>query len=72
MTGQREVTTPVLRKWRGSWVVYANGHMVGVTTEYPSGWTILTHKGAYAGLWPTKQAAAEVLVKQAGYELEMS
>ena len=45
------------------------GHYVGVVKEHPSGWTAMTHKGAYAGLYPTKQAAAEVLVKQAGYEL---
>ena len=74
MTGQRETTryaVPSLRKWRDSWVVYAEGHYVGVVKEHPSGWTAMTHKGAYAGLYPTKQAAAEVLVKQAGYELEM-
>jgi prophage tail gpP-like protein len=37
-----------------------------------AGWTAATRTNRYAGLWPTKQAAAEVLVKQAGYELERS
>jgi hypothetical protein len=78
--------TPVLRRWRDSacvlsdgasaiaerWIVHAEGHMIGVITQVASGWTAMTQRGAYAGLWPTKQAAAEVLVKQAGYELEMT
>lgn len=77
MTGQREVTrytTPSLRKWQDGWAVAAHpwASYVGMVTEHASGWTAVTHKGAYAGLWPTKQAAAEVLVKQAGYELERS
>jgi hypothetical protein len=58
-----------MNRW---WVVASSsGPIVGFITEYPAGWTAATHKGAYAGLWPTKQAAAEELVKQAGYEVEI-
>lgn len=76
--------TPTFRRWRDSacvlkddassiaerWIVNAEGRMVGVITQVASGWTAMTQRGAYAGLWPTKQAAGEQLVKQAGYELE--
>jgi hypothetical protein len=78
VTGQTtRYATPVLRKFRGRWIVHAAPwatslpSLVGVVTECASGWTAMTHECVYAGLWPTKQAAAEVLVKQAGYELEM-
>ena len=74
MTGQRETTryaTPSLKRTRLDWVVTAApwGEAVGSTYECPAGWPAYTATGRYAGLWPTKQAAAEVLVKQAGYEL---
>jgi hypothetical protein len=69
--------TPSLRK-RDSpegavWVVHAYpwGGYVGWVQQHPSGWT--AHNGDVThGLFPDRQAAAEVLVKQAGYELEMT
>lgn len=69
--------TPSLRSSRHYpqvWYVSAHpwGGNVGSARKFPSGWTATTERGQYAGLWPTLQAAAEVLVKQAGYELEMS
>lgn len=75
MTGQRATTryaSPSLRKWEGRrWGVYAHPYrrLVGYVDEASAGWTASKPSGLYAGLWPTKQAAAEVLVKQAGYEL---
>ena len=77
MTGQRETTryaTPSLRRVRNDWRVTAHpwGEVVGITYEREAGWPAYKPNGRYAGLWPTKQAAAEVLVKQAGYELEMT
>jgi len=45
------------------------GVPVGFIEENAAGWTATERGYRYAGLWPTKQAAAEVLVKQAGYEL---
>lgn len=78
MTGQREVTkyaSPSLtRSATGQWDVRAQpwDQFVGRIDEHDSGWTAHTSSYHYAGLWPTKQAAAEVLVKQAGYELERS
>ena len=77
MTGQRETiryATPALRHGsENHWFVAAQPwqDFVGTTSEHESGWTATTNTGRYAGLWPTKQAAAEVLVKQAGYELEL-
>jgi len=72
--------SPVLHFYGGDgrasgYVVTAEpgGQEVGVVQQYDAGWTGLTLPDLHhAGLWPTKQAAAEVLVKQAGYELERS
>ena len=80
MTGQRETTryaSPSLKHSHMSgdqWRVMAQpwGEPVGSIRSHMAGWTATTQRGAYAGLWPTKQAAAEVLVKQAGYELELT
>jgi hypothetical protein len=81
VTGQRETTryaTVSLRIWgsgdRTQWIVTAApyGQVVGFLERYPQGWTAMARNQHYAGLWPTKQAAAEVLVKQAGYELELT
>lgn len=80
MTGQRETTryaTPSLRRYGEGWTVSAHpwDEYVGFVKEFPSGWFALTStsdRAHGAGLWPTKQAAAEVLVKQAGYELELT
>lgn len=78
MTGQREVTkyaAPSLtRSPTGQWIVQAQpwDQFVGRVDEHASGWTAHTSTHRYAGLWPTKQAAAEVLVKQAGFELDRS
>jgi hypothetical protein len=77
MTGQREVTryaTPSLTFNGTSWLVVAQpwGVDVGLVVGHHSTWYAKTGTGHPAGLWPTKQAAAEVLVKQAGYEVEMS
>jgi len=74
VTGQRETTRyalPSLTYSAVGWVVYARpqGQLVGLIEQHESGWTATTVTNQYAGLWPTKQAAAEVLVKQAGYEL---
>ena len=57
--------------WVG-WKVTAHpyGEFVGFVQQHGTAWTAHTFANHYAGLWPTKQAAAEVLVKQAGYELE--
>lgn len=74
MTGQRETTryaVPVLTRDDRRWTVWADALLVGWI--YPSGavgFTAVTNDQRYAGLWPTKQAAGEQLVKQAGYELE--
>lgn len=64
--------TVSMRRYHRDWVVVAQpwGERVGTTYEVPAGWPAYKPDGRYAGLWPTKQAAAEVLVKQAGYELE--
>jgi len=75
VTGQRETTRyakPSLTFHKiGRWVVtaYPYGHVVGMAEKFPSGWRATTKAGQVLGLYPTKQAAAEVLVKQAGYEL---
>lgn len=76
MTGQREVTkyaTPTLRKiYDDNWRVVAEPwhEHVGSIRRHGPNWVAATKDFSYAGLWPTQQAAAEVLVKQAGYELE--
>lgn len=79
MTGQRETTryaqpSMVTGCVATTWVVtaYPWKQCVGTVSRYPSGWTATTATGRLLGLWPTKQAAAEVLVKQAGYELELT
>lgn len=78
MAEHREVryATPSLRKYgENTWEVTAQpwGALVGLVRWHggliTAGWTAATLTNRYAGLWPTKQAAAEVLVKQAGYEL---
>jgi len=73
MTGQRvRYATPSLTFSMPDWFVLAQpwNQLVGRLEAHASGWTAIDTNGRYAGLWPTKQAAAEVLVKQAGYELE--
>lgn len=78
MTGQREIaryaTASLKFHENGCWWVHAQPYNepVGVVQRHDAGWTATTRQLRYAGLWPTKQAAAEVLVKQAGYELERS
>lgn len=76
MTGQRETTryaTPALTRCNDYWTVWAGSHAVGwIRSAGPVGYESMAPGGRYAGLWPTKQAAAEVLVKQAGYELELT
>jgi hypothetical protein len=65
--------TPALRRWEGDWWgVYAHpyGQVVGYVDDNLAGWVAHKPTGQLVGLYPTKQAAAEVLVKQAGYELE--
>ena len=78
MTGQRETTRYAVPSLSHSqtgpasrWYVKAMpyGVPVGFIEENAAGWTATERGYRYAGLWPTKQAAAEVLVKQAGYEL---
>lgn len=74
VTSQRETTryaSPSMRQWKGGWAVaaYPWAAFVGMVRKHDAGWTAATPTNHYAGLWPTKQAAAEVLVKQAGYEL---
>jgi hypothetical protein len=76
VTGQTRHATPALTRsyhLPGRWYVKAMpyGVPVGFIEENIVGWTATKRGVHYAGLWPTKQAAAEVLVKQAGYELEM-
>jgi hypothetical protein len=76
VTGQRETTryaVPSVSRRTANWGVEAHpwGEFVGVVEEAGTvGWTAATPTARPLGLWPTKQAAAEVLVKQAGYELE--
>ena len=79
MTGQRETTryaTPSLRRTYKDteWRVTAEPwhERVGFIRRHDAGWTAHTSSYHPLGLWPTKQAAAEVLVKQAGYELELT
>lgn len=81
VTGQRETTryaTPSLKRALSpadmsiiGWKVFAHpyGEAVGLIMQHASGWTAADANLRYVGLWPTKQAAAEVLVKQAGYEV---
>ena len=77
MTGQCETTRYATASLKHShmngdrWYVVAQpwGNTVGFIRSHIAGWTATTVTNRYAGLWPTKQAAAEVLVKQAGYEL---
>ena len=68
--------TPTLRKWGDtSWQVHAHPwkvHVGWIDDVGPVGWEAVNPRGLILGLWPTRQAAAEVLVKQAGYELEMT
>lgn len=69
--------TPTFRKFREHWIVTASegslqSRFVGAVTEHSCGscgWTAVSHKGAYVGLFPDKQAAGEALVKHAGYEV---
>jgi hypothetical protein len=76
VTGQRETTryASVSMGFEGGrWQVRAHpwNEFVGFVYENRQSKmaTAWTPRSAYAGLWPTRQAAAEVLVKQAGYEL---
>ena len=77
VTGRRETTryaTPALTYRLNCWFVTAHpyGERVGFVEQRESCWRAVKQNGWYYGLWPTKQAAAEVLVKQAGYELELT
>lgn len=78
MSTDRQVAryaTPALVNRNGRWFVIAQPgrEQVGsVLPNFPTGWTAWTQSARYAGLWPTKQAAAEVLVRQAGYELDLT
>lgn len=62
---------PQLAVRDGKWHVWADpwGEYVGTIEQHRSGWTAHISRGRYGGLWPDKRAAAEALVKQAGYEL---
>lgn len=63
--------TPALAVRNGTWHVTAQpwGAYVGQIIQHDAGWTGHTPRGAYVGLFPDKQAAAEALVKHAGYGL---
>lgn len=69
--------TPTLIRRDGTWYVEASwqsaGQMyseyVGQVSQQNPGWTAHTKTRLYVGLFPDKQAAAEALVKKAGYEL---
>lgn len=62
---------PTLTNRNGIWYVTAQpwNEYVGQVEEHDAGWTAHTTRGAYGGLWPDQQAAAEALVRKAGYEL---
>lgn len=62
---------PSLAVRDGVWLVIAQpyGVHVGQVKQHDAGWTAHTPRGRYAGLYPDKQAAAEALVKLAGYAL---
>lgn len=68
---------PALIKHRGIWYAEATwqsagqqySEYVGQVEQHDAGWTAHTPRGAYVGLFPDKQAAAEALVKKAGYGL---
>ena len=55
----------------GAWIVTAApyGHVVGRTDKHAAGWSATTKAGRGLGLYPDKRAAAEVLVRDAGYEI---
>jgi hypothetical protein len=63
--------SPALTNQAGTWCVVAQpwNEAVGTVTEHDAGWTAHTPRGAYAGLWPDRRAAAEALLRQAGYEV---
>lgn len=62
---------PSLSAQDGSWVVVAQPYSehVGQVEQHDAGWTAHTPRGLYVGLFPGTPAAAEALVKKAGYEL---
>lgn len=55
----------------GTWHVTAQPYnqYVGHVEQHDAGWTAHTPRRLHVGLYPDRQAAAETLVKQAGYEL---
>lgn len=63
--------TASLTEQDGTWYVAAQPYneYVGTVEQHDAGWTAHTPRGRYAGLWPDKLAAAQELVKLAGYEL---
>lgn len=69
--------TPNLIKHNGIWYAEASWQIagqpyseyVGQVEQHEAGWTAHTPRRLYVGLFPDKQAAAEALVKKAGYEL---
>src|SRR5690349_4395945 len=67
----RYATPSLTRAQNANWFVAARPwqDFVGTLSEHPSGWLATTATGRMLGLFPHKQAAAEVLVKQAGYEV---
>ena len=42
---------------------------LGFVVRHPSGWTAISERDHYVGLFPDKQAAGEALVRHAGYEV---
>lgn len=62
---------PALTEQDGTWHVTAQPYneYVGTVEQQDPGWTARTPRGRYGGLWPDKQAAAQELVKLAGYQL---
>lgn len=63
--------SPSLTERDGAWYVTAQpyGVLVGQVEQHDAGWTAHTPRRMYVGLFPDKQAAAQALVKKAGYEL---
>lgn len=54
------------------WRVTASpwGDAIGSVCEFgTTGWTAMSLRGRYVGLFPDQQAAGEALVKHAGYEV---
>lgn len=62
---------PILTQRDGTWYVTAQPYdeYVGQVEEHDAGWTAHTPRRLCVGLFPDQRAAAEALVRKAGYEL---